>query len=341
MSQMQRHVSLQSLHTFGLNVSAQWFLAVENEHDLRAAVVDNLDMDRPLMILGGGSNMLFMGDFPGLVLQNQIMGREVVRETADTVWLRIGAGENWHALVQYCIEQGWGGIENLSLIPGSVGAAPIQNIGAYGVELTDVFDSLEAMSLKTGVIQTFDHDACDFGYRDSFFKRRGKGRFAITRVTLRLQKPPHALELSYGTVAKELAEKGLEPSIASVSAVICAIRQSKLPDPAEVGNAGSFFKNPVIPVNHLRALQGGYPDIPHYPQADGQSKIPAAWLIQQAGWKGKNFGTYGVHPRQALVLVHYGGASGQEIYDLSEQIRQSVGGKFDIWLEREVNVIHV
>ncbi|MEO1448799.1 MAG: UDP-N-acetylmuramate dehydrogenase, partial [Bacteroidota bacterium] len=278
---------------------------------------------------------------PGLMIQNQIKGREVVRETDDYVWLRIGAGENWHELVQYCIDQDWGGIENLSLIPGNVGAAPIQNIGAYGVELTDVFDSLEAMSLETGVIQTFSHADCDFGYRDSFFKRRGKGRYAITRVTLRLEKPPHQLELSYGAIAKEMAEKGLEPSIRSVSEVVCAIRRSKLPDPAEVGNAGSFFKNPVISVDHLRALQADHPDMPHYPQPDGRAKVPAAWLIQTAGWKGKSFGSYGVHPRQALVLVHYGGASGQQIYDLSEEILQSVGQQFDIWLEREVNIIDV
>ena len=332
-------VSLRPHHTFGLEVTAKWWLSLHSEAEARAFIMDNLHHRPPLLILGGGSNVLFTGDYPGLVLHNQIMGKEVVREDAQHVWLRVGAGENWHALVQYCLDHDWGGLENLSLIPGSVGAAPIQNIGAYGVELQAVFAELEALDLHTGELHHFDREACRFGYRDSLFKGPARGRYLITRVTLRLDKPPHTLHTHYGPVAAELAQRPEPPSIRAVSEVICAIRRSKLPDPAQTGNAGSFFKNPVIPAAHFARLVEQYPDLPSYPEPGGQVKVPAAWLIQTAGWKGLRRGNYGVHPQQALVLVNYGGARGQDIYDLSEEILQSVGQQFGIWLEREVNVV--
>jgi UDP-N-acetylmuramate dehydrogenase len=332
---------LQSLNTFGIAATAARFVAVDSEDALRAALAQR-HPDEPLLLLGGGSNMLLTRDFPGLVIQICIPGRRVVHEDDDTVVVEAGAGEVWHQLVLHTVAQGWGGIENLSLIPGCVGAAPIQNIGAYGVELRDVFAYLEAMSLTDGQLHRFEAEACAFGYRDSVFKQALRGQYAITRVALRLRKRGHQLATSYGAIADELQAVGINPAtadIAQLSAAVIRIRQSKLPDPQVIGNAGSFFKNPEIPASQYAALQASYPNIPGYVVSDSIVKVPAGWLIEQAGWKGKRFGSYGVHDKQALVLVNHGGAQGADLLQLSSDIMDSIRDQFGIALEREVNVI--
>jgi len=274
------------------------------------------------------------------VLKNSIMGREVVESRNGEVIVRIGGGENWHQWVLHCLEQDWGGVENLSLIPGSVGAAPIQNIGAYGVELQQVFVRLEALHLGSGELHTFEHADCQFGYRNSIFKQQAKGQYLITRVWLRLRNRNHQLHTHYGSIAAELKKAGIrQPTIRDISRVVCHIRRSKLPDPAELGNAGSFFKNPVVEPQQFEQLLAEYPNMPHYPQEEGGVKIPAGWLIEQTGWKGKRVGNCGVHAQQALVLVNYGGATGMEILQLSRRIQDSVRHQFGIELEREVNVL--
>ncbi|MFN8397794.1 MAG: UDP-N-acetylmuramate dehydrogenase, partial [Bacteroidia bacterium] len=257
-----------------------------------------------------------------------------------SVLVAIGGGEVWHEVVMRCIEQGWGGIENLSLIPGSVGAAPIQNIGAYGVELKDVFERLTAMDLANGEAHEFGLADCQFGYRDSVFKREHKGRYIITEVVLRLQKAPHTLHLEYGAIRDELNLAGIsDPTIGDVSRAVMAIRRSKLPDPAQIGNAGSFFKNPEIPKAQFEALKSEYPNMPGYVVDESIMKLPAGWLIEQAGWKGKRLGNYGVHAAQALVLVNHGGANGSDILALSQAIMDDILSKFGVQLEREVNII--
>ena len=338
MARLKENHSLHSLNTFGLAVKARWFMALDSEKAALEFLMDNLHPERPMLILGGGSNVLFRRDYPGLLLLNRIMGRTVVDEDEDHVWLRVGAGENWHETVLYTLAQNWGGLENLSLIPGCMGAAPIQNIGAYGVELKEVFHSLSALHLSTGAVHEFDRAVCQFGYRDSVFKRKAKGQYLITSVTLRLSKKPE-LNTSYGAIETELQRLDLRPSIHSISQAVINIRQSKLPDPAEIGNSGSFFKNPVISRAQFEALQAQHPQVPHYPVSDAEVKVPAGWLIERAGWKGHRRGNHGVHDRQALVLVNHGGASGEDIFQLSEDIMASVGDQFGLQLEREVNVI--
>ncbi|MGM0477672.1 MAG: UDP-N-acetylmuramate dehydrogenase [Bacteroidota bacterium] len=292
-----------------------------------------------LTILGGGSNVLFTQNYNGLVLVNRIKGVKVVYEDDDAVEVQVGAGENWHEFVLHSIENGWGGIENLSLIPGSVGASPMQNIGAYGVEIKDVFKELTAFNIATREEETFDHPACEFGYRESVFKRALKGKYIITSVTYRLSKQ-HEPNTSYGAIEAELERKGVDhPTIKDVSDAVISIRQTKLPDPKKIGNAGSFFKNPVVSINVLEKIKDNYPKVPFYPVDDNRVKVPAGWLIDTAGWKGKRFGDYGVHTNQALVLVNYDNAEGQEIYDLSQRILEDVKERFDIELEREVNII--
>lgn len=338
MSRLQKNVSLKSLNTFGIDAACEYLLETKTETSVVEFLMDNTFSDVPVSVLGGGSNVLLTGNIPGVVILNRIIGRKVLREDDHYVWLQIGAGENWHETVLFCIDQGWGGIENLSLIPGCVGAAPIQNIGAYGVELKDVFDSLEAINLKTGNTRTFDLDSCAFGYRESVFKGELKGEYLITRVVLRLSKNP-VLNTSYGAIGAELENVQGPVGIREVSEAVIRIRQSKLPDPAEIGNGGSFFKNPVIAENHFETLKEAYPEMPFYPAEEGFIKVPAAWLIQTCGWKGYRRGDAGVHKNQALVLVNYGEASGREIYDLSTEIKASVKEKFLIDLEREVNVL--
>jgi len=338
MPRLKEHVSLQPLHTFGLPVSARWYIEIESQRAALEFLMDNLHPPAPILVLGGGSNVFFTQDVDRLVLHNRILGREVIDEDEQHVWLRVGAGENWHQIVLFALQNEWGGIENLSLIPGSMGAAPIQNIGAYGVELKEVFHSLEAIALETGQVRTFTREECEFGYRDSIFKRWAKGKYLITHVTMRLDKQPQ-LNTSYGAIETELQRLGKAPSIHSISEAVLNIRQSKLPDPAEIGNAGSFFKNPIVSQARFEQIQSQYPTVPHYPAGDDQVKVPAGWLIETCGWKGHRVNQHGVHAKQALVLVNYGGATGQDLYQLSEDILQSVRARFGIELEREVNVV--
>ncbi len=329
--------SLLPYNTFGLDARAARFTEVHTVAELREVLGSAI---RPVLILGGGSNLLFTHDVPGLVIKNSIGGIEEVRRTDREVWLQVGGGENWHAFVQYAVAQNLGGIENLSLIPGTVGAAPVQNIGAYGVELKDVLISLEAVELATGELHTFSNADCRFGYRDSIFKRAAKGLYCITSVTFALTRSEHRLHLGYGDVQRTLAERGItQPTIADVSQAVIHIRSSKLPDPAVIGNCGSFFKNPETGRAVLERIQTTHPQAPHFDLPDGRVKLPAGWLIEQCGWKGKRVGNTGCYGKQALVLVNYGGATGAEVKALAEAIIQSVEDKFGLRLEAEVNIL--
>jgi UDP-N-acetylmuramate dehydrogenase len=291
------------------------------------------------LILGGGSNILFTQNYEGLVLKNDLKGISIVKEEDDFVYVQAGAGENWHQFVLYCLRKNLSGAENLSLIPGNVGASPMQNIGAYGVEIKDVFHELEALHLKEKMVRKFNSIECEFGYRDSIFKKRYKDQFAILNVTFRLNKKPQ-YNISYGAIEQKLKQMGVqELSIHAVSQAVINIRNSKLPDPAVIGNAGSFFKNPEISKHKLDELKRIEPGIPSYATNDDKLKISAAWLIEQCGWKGYRRGDAGCNAKQALVLVNYGNASGEQIYELSEEIRQSVKERFGIELEREVNIL--
>ena len=327
--------SLTPYHTFGLDVRAAFFVEINSTEELRQAIAQSTP---PILLLGGGSNMLFTHDWPGTVIHMLEKGKDVVSENEEEAIVAINAGENWHELVLWTLDHNLGGLENLSLIPGSVGAAPIQNIGAYGVELTDVFDHLEAMDLETGAIHVFDHDSCRFGYRDSVFKNELKGKYAITRVFLRLQKNP-VVNTNYGAIQAILTQQGItSPSIRDVSRAVVEVRRSKLPDPAVLGNAGSFFKNPEVSAEELQRLVAAFPHLIHYPLPGGRAKIPAGWLIEQCGWKGKRVGNTGCHAQQSLVLVNYGGATGQEIWAHAQRVAQSVKETFGVELMAEVNV---
>jgi UDP-N-acetylmuramate dehydrogenase len=329
--------SLRDLNTFGIDVKARAFARFSNVGELKEILSSNGEK-LPLFILGGGSNVLFTKDVDALVLRNEIKGIDKVSEDDDHVLLRVGAGEVWHDFVRYCVENDLGGAENLSLIPGSVGASPMQNIGAYGAEIKDFFVSLEALEIASKELRTFSAQECAFGYRESVFKRNLKDRFVITHVVYRLKKKP-VFNTSYGAIASELSEMGNpELSVGAVSQAVTNIRNSKLPNPKELGNAGSFFKNPVVSKQTYEKLSEQYPDMPHYAQADGTEKLAAGWLIEQSGWKGRRVGNCGVHTKQALVLVNYGGATGKEIYDLSQAVLDDVYTKFRVRLEREVNI---
>lgn len=323
----------------GVSAKAHFFTEVHSKDDHRKAIEFAQEKELPILILGGGSNILFVKDFPGLVIHQNSKGIELVEENGEEVEIRVAAGENWHKLVQFCVNKGWGGIENLSLIPGNVGAAPIQNIGAYGVELENVFSSLEALYISTKEIKTFTKKECNFGYRESIFKKELKGKVVITSVNLILQKNPK-VELSYKALSDYLEEnKIINPGIKEVSEAVIAIRQSKLPEPDEIGNTGSFFKNPVIPISHFDDLKQKYPDIPAYPISSEQVKVPAGWLIEKAGWKAKREGEVGMHAKQALVLVNYGKATGQELWEFANKVKHSIHQQFDIDLTPEVNII--
>ena len=335
---IQENISLKPFTTFGIDKKAKFFTTVETLDELKAALLAAKEKQLPVFILGGGSNILLTRDIDGLVIKLEIKGINLVKEDGDELWVEVGAGEMWHELVLHSIAQDWAGLENLSLIPGTVGASPMQNIGAYGVEIKDVFDSLQAMHRETLEMQTFDAEACLFGYRESVFKQNFKDQFVITSVTFRLSKTPN-FHLEYGAIREVLAANGIDqPSIRAISDAVIQIRQSKLPDPKEIGNAGSFFKNPTIPSAQFDALKTSYPSIPGYPSAEGV-KVAAGWLIEQTGWKGKRIGEVGVHAKQALVLVNYGGGTGEEIKKLSEQIQASVYDKFGVQLQAEVNFI--
>jgi len=337
--EIQENASLRLYNTFGFEAKARYFVAVTSVEQLQQLLRDLRWVATPKWILGGGSNVLLTRDVDALVIRIEIKGIEIVQENDDQVLLRVGAGENWHAFVLHCVEKGYGGVENLSLIPGTVGAAPMQNIGAYGVEIKDIFENLEAVETATGTLRAFDAAACAFGYRESVFKTSLKDQYSITSVTFRLQKKP-IYNVSYGDIQKTLDEIGVtEPSVRTISEAVIKIRQSKLPDPAQVGNAGSFFKNPEIPKAQFEALKTNFPALPGYPVGDDKVKVPAGWLIEQAGWKGHRAGAVGVHDRQALVLVHHGGGTGQQVKELAEEVQTSVMEKFGIQLTAEVNFL--
>jgi UDP-N-acetylmuramate dehydrogenase len=334
-----RHADLRPHTTFGVPASAEALVRFTNADELRSLLRNTELGDLPRLFLGGGSNVLFTHDWPGVVLLNEIPGMELVREDARNAWVKAGAGVAWHSFVMHCVEHGWGGVENLALIPGKVGAAPMQNIGAYGVEIKDTFFELEALRIADGELVTFDREACRFGYRESFFKREGRDRFVILSVTFQLNKGPHTLTTSYGNIHQELGQRGItDPTIRDVSEAVIAIRRSKLPDPAQLGNAGSFFKNPVVEAGRFEAIRATHPDVVAYP-AEGGYKLAAGWLIERAGWKGHRRAGCGVHDRQALVLVNHGTATGAEVYALSSDIVHSVKERFGVELEREVNIL--
>lgn len=335
---ISENTSLQPFNTFGIEATAKYFTAFDSVEALKE-IFATADVTTPLLILGGGSNLLLTKDFDGLVLKNEIAGIEIISETESEVIVSAGAGEVWHQFVLFCIANGFCGVENLSLIPGSVGASPMQNIGAYGVEIKDVFEKLEAYEIATGEIHTYDNVSCEFGYRESIFKRTAKNKYIITRVYFKLSKQ-QKINTSYGAIEAQLKEMGIEkPSVKDVSDAVIAIRSSKLPDPQKIGNAGSFFKNPVVERAVYESILLEYSNAPAYPAEEGKVKMPAGWLIETAGWKGKTMGNYGVHTMQALVLVNYGGATGAEIFELSSKIIEDIHAKFGIILEREVNIL--
>jgi len=335
--QVHENYSLQKYNTFRIDAFAKYFSTFSSAEELQEIL--NHKKSETKLILGGGSNILFTKNFDGFVLKNEIPGIDVVNEDDEYVFVRAGAGVAWHSFVTFCVNNNFGGVENLSLIPGNVGASPMQNIGAYGVEIKDVFFELEAFHLKENCVEKFNANDCEFGYRDSVFKNKYKDQFAILNVTYRLRKNPQ-FNVSYGAIQDELKKMKVEKlNIKAISDAVISIRTSKLPDPALIGNAGSFFKNPVINREELNLLKEELKDIDFPFYENGQSyKIPAGWLIQQCGWKGFRKGDVGCYDKQALVLVNYGNATGKEIYDLSEEIRLSVKEKFDIELEREVNI---
>lgn len=336
---IQENISLLPYNTMGIDASARYYSTFSSVDELEAILASPVAAMAPLLVLGGGSNLLFTGNYDGLVLKNELKGIDVVKEDEHHVYVKAGAGENWHSFVEFCIGRNLGGVENLSLIPGNVGASPMQNIGAYGVEIKDVFEELEAFHIQDKRAVFFSLNDCAFGYRESVFKRALRNQFIITYVTFRLNKSPR-FHTTYGAIQQELEAMGVkELSIQAVSQAVINIRRSKLPDPKEIGNTGSFFKNPSVAGDVFASLKEQFPGIVGYANADGSVKLAAGWLIEQCGWKGVRRGDAGCHAKQALVLVNYGHASGKEIYDLSEEILQSVKAKFGVELEREVNII--
>lgn len=341
MLNIQSHVSLKSYNTFGIDASARYLVEINHADDINTLLQLTDFMGVPKLILGGGSNVLLCHNFDGLVIKMNIQGIEVLREDDNHVYLTVGAGVNWHELVLFCVQHGYAGMENLSLIPGTVGAAPLQNIGAYGVELEQIFESLTAVHTLTGERRTFSHADCRFGYRESIFKHELKGQYIITTVTFRLDKVP-TFHTRYGAIQETLAEMGISHdslSIRAISEAVIQIRSSKLPDPAQIGNAGSFFKNPEIPKARFDTLKDQFDALPGYPVGTDTVKVPAGWLIEQAGWKGYRSGDAGIHARQALVLVNYGNATGLEILALAKQVQDSVQEKFGVAITPEVNIV--
>lgn len=333
---IQQNISLKNYNTFGIDVNAKRVISITSVYELQQLVKTEKD----LFLLSGGSNMLLTSNINKLVVHLNIKGISIDREQGNNVHLTVNAGENWHDFVLWCINQNYGGIENLSLIPGNVGTCPIQNIGAYGVEVKDVITKVEAVEIATGKLAIFSNTDCNFGYRNSIFKNEVKGKYIITSVSFELTKNQHQLNTSYGAIETELTNKNIKnPTIKDVSDAVISIRKSKLPDPKEIGNSGSFFKNPVISKEHFEKLQEQHANIPSYPVSENEVKVPAGWLIEQSGFKGKRFGNYGVHEKQALVLVNYGGASGKEIYQLAQKIQATIKENFGIDLEIEVNII--
>ncbi len=332
-----KNINLKEHTTFAIDSLADELIVFENAKELGS--LSNVFKGN-FLVLGGGSNILLTRNFKGTVLKNSIQGITPIFENEESIHLKVGAGTNWHQFVMFCIENGYGGVENLSLIPGSVGASPMQNIGAYGVEIKDIFVSLDAFLIEKNKLQRFNKEECNFGYRESIFKHELKNKAIITSVTYTLTKEKHTLKTHYGAIESELqAKRIVNPTIKDVSDAVIAIRESKLPNPKEIGNAGSFFKNPVVKQEVAATILQAYPDAPNYPAPNNQVKLAAGWLIEKAGWKGKRLDNYGVHAKQALVLVNYGGATGKEIYALSTAILKDVWEKFNVQLEREVNII--
>jgi UDP-N-acetylmuramate dehydrogenase len=332
-------VSLKNYNTFGIDVLANYFVEINDEKQLLFLLQTPEWKPIHKLVLGGGSNILFTKHFDGLVLKNNFSGFQVVKENPDFVWLQVGAGETWHHVVLYAIAKGWGGIENLALIYGTAGAAPMQNIGAYGVEIKETFDSLEAIEIATGKKLVFDKESCRFGYRQSIFKEELKHQVIITSITLKLTKRNHQLNTSYGAILQVLETNNQKITLQNIARAVVQIRQSKLPNPTAIGNAGSFFKNPEIKRTTFEALKAEYPTMPFFATANPEEvKIPAGWLIEQTGWKGKRQGNIGVHKDQALVLVNYGGGTGRQIWELALQIKAEVKQKFGILLHNEVNL---
>lgn len=336
---IQENISLKPYNTFGINVQARYFASFQSIQGLKELLNYQPPTIRSTLILGGGSNTLFTKNFDGLVLRNEIKGIELVKEDEEHVYVKAGGGENWHQFVLHCLENNYAGVENLSLIPGNVGASPMQNIGAYGVEIKDVFDHLEAFHIEDKIRKIFSSNECRFGYRESVFKHQYKNQFVITSVTFRLSKKP-VFNISYGAISQELERMGVkELTIQAISQAVINIRTSKLPDWKLIGNAGSFFKNPQIPEHQFQKLKERFPQIVSFPAGNGYIKLAAGWLIEQCGWKGHREGDAGCYSKQALVLVNYGDAKGEEIFALSEKIIASVKDKFGVALEREVNII--
>lgn len=337
--QEEYSISLKPYNTFGIDVQADKLVHIQTPEQLQELIRIGAFTTGPFLILGGGSNVLFTKDVKGLVVRNELKGIEVIKEDDSHVWVKAMGGEIWHEFVLWSIERNFAGIENLSLIPGTVGAAPMQNIGAYGVEIKDTFDSLEALDLKTGALKVFSQTDCRFGYRESIFKNEAKGNYFIVSVTFKLNKHP-VFNNSYGAIQQVLEQNGVkELSIKAISDAVIAIRSSKLPNPAVIGNAGSFFKNPEIDITQFNTLKQQFPSIVGYPTSPGKIKVAAGWLIEQCGWKGKRVGNTGSHKDQALVLVNYGGVKGEEVYRLAEDIKKSVADKFGINIQTEVNII--
>ena len=327
---IKKNISLKAYNTFGIDVKASRFVSIASLYELKQL----LNSEKDFFLISGGSNLLLTRDIERLVVHINIQGISIDHEEENTVDLTVNAGENWHEFVLWCISENYGGLENLSLIPGNVGTSPIQNIGAYGVEVKDCITKVEALEIATNKLVSFSNEACNFGYRNSIFKNEVKGKYILTSVSFRLTTKNHQLTTSYGAIENELAVQKIKiPTLKNISDAIIRIRKSKLPDPKEIGNSGSFFKNPVISKKQFLRLQKENPSIPNYPVSETEIKVPAGWLVEQSGFKGKRFGDAGVHEKQALVLVNYGSATGIEIFQLAEKIQQTVFKKFEIALE--------
>ncbi|MBE7692659.1 UDP-N-acetylmuramate dehydrogenase [Tenacibaculum finnmarkense] len=333
---IQQNISLKKYNTFGIHVNAKRFVSIDSLYNLQQL----LKSEKDLFLISGGSNMLLTKNIEKLVVHLNLKGISIDRENENDIYITVNAGENWHEFVLWCVSQNYGGIENLSLIPGNVGTCPIQNIGAYGVEVKDTITRVEAIEIETGKLVCFSNEDCNFGYRNSIFKNASKGKYIITSVCFKLSKKEHKLNTSYGAIEAEFTSKNIvNPTIKNISDAIIAIRKSKLPDPKKIGNSGSFFKNPVISKNHFETLINQFPLIPHYEISKTEVKVPAGWLIEQCGFKAKRFGACGVHEKQALVLVNYANATGKEIYELAQKIQATIKDTFQIDLEIEVNII--
>ncbi|WBX72567.1 UDP-N-acetylmuramate dehydrogenase [Tenacibaculum pacificus] len=333
---IQENISLKNYNTFGIHVNAKRFISIDSLYSLQQL----LKSEKDIFLISGGSNMLLTKDIEKLVVHLNLKGISIDRENENDIYITVNAGENWHEFVLWCVSENYGGIENLSLIPGNVGTCPIQNIGAYGVEVKDTINRVEAIDIETRKLVSFSNDDCKFGYRNSIFKNIAKDKYIITSVCFQLTKKDHKLTTSYGAIEAEFSSKNIKnPTIKNVSDAVIAIRNSKLPDPKKIGNSGSFFKNPVISKSKFEEIQKDFPNIPSYKVSDTEIKVPAGWLIEQCGFKGKSYGNYGVHEKQALVLVNYGNATGIEIYELAQNIQKTIKNTFSIDLEIEVNII--